>query len=379
MLVILRRNIKYAAAVLVGVSLMLTASTQVYASGSPSLSAESAALIDADSGSMLFAQNENARLPMASTTKIMTALIALESGDLERRVTVSADAVGLEGSSMYLTEGECLTMSELLYGLMLESANDAAAAIACEIAGDTESFAELMNARAQLLGLFDTHFTNPHGLDDARHYTSARDLAVLTREAMKNERFCEIVSTASTNIPSAVGGERTLVNHNRLLKSYDGAVGVKTGFTKRSGRCLVSAAVRDGVRLIAVTLNAPNDWSDHRTLLDYGFGQISRRTVAEPGELHMVMPLVGGVEGGVRCSNKDAFSVNLPKEARVAVRIEADRFFPAPVSEGDALARAVFTLDGEGIGSIPLFAERTVEASHTKSSIRERILKFIGR
>lgn len=344
------------------------------------LSAQAAVLIEAESGAVVFACNENDRLPMASTTKIMTALVALELGELDRTVTVSKEAVGIEGSSIYLKEGELLTVSELLYGLMLESANDAATAIAIELAGSCEGFVELMNRRAASLGLENTHFTNPHGLDSDGHYTTAAELAALTREAMKNEEFRKLVSTYSKTIPLGNGeGVRCLINHNRLLKSYDGAVGVKTGYTKKSGRCLVSCAERNGVSLIAVTLNAPDDWNDHKKLLDLGFSKYERVTLAAVGDVSLELPIVGGSAGSVRCSNTESLSITVPRGARIVTRLEADRYFPAPVSRGDALARAVFTVDGEQVASLPLFAEKSVDAVKQKSSIIDRILKFLGR
>ena len=344
------------------------------------VSAESAVLLEADSGSIVWSKDPTKRLPMASTTKIMSALTAIENGDLDREVHVAAEAVGVEGSSMYLKRDECLTLSHLIYGLMLESANDAATAIAYAIAGGVDEFADLMNDRARRIGLVDTHFTNPHGLDDPDHYTTAADLALLTREAMKNSTFREIVSTYKKNIPlNGDEGTRSLLNHNKLLKSYEGSIGVKTGFTKKSGRCLVSAAEREGVTLIAVTLNAPSDWEDHKRMLDYGFDSLEHVSVAEPRGLTLDLPIVGGDASEVRCTNRDFFSVTLPKGKRVVTRIEADRYFPAPVNLGDALGRAVFYVDGEEIGSLPLFAEHSVAEKEGKESILERILRFLGR
>ncbi len=344
------------------------------------VSAESAVLLEADSGSIVWSKDPTKRLPMASTTKIMTALVAIESGDLDREVCVADEAVGVEGSSMYLKRDECLTLSHLIYGLMLESANDAATAIAYAIAGGVDEFADLMNDRARRIGLVDTHFTNPHGLDSDKHYTTAADLALLTREALKNGTFREIVSTYKKNIPlNGDEGTRCLLNHNKLLKSYDGAIGVKTGFTKKSGRCLVSAAEREGVTLIAVTLNAPSDWEDHKRMLDYGFAELEHISVAEPRKITLDLPIVGGDGSSVRCSNRDFFSVTLPKGKRVVTRIEADRYFPAPVNAGDALGRAVFYVDGEEIGSLPLFAEHSVAEKEGKETLLERILRFFGR
>ena len=226
----------------------------------PDVSAKSAILIEASTGEVIWSENPDQRLPMASTTKIMTALVAIESGDVKRTVSISPLAVGVEGSSVYLYANEKMTLEDLIYAMLLESANDAAAAIAIEVGGSIEGFADMMNERASSLGLSNTHFENPHGLDGETHYTTARELAIIAREAYSNEILKGIFSTYKKTIPlNETEGVRLLINHNKLLKSYDGATGIKTGFTKKSGRCLVSAAERDGLEFIAVTLNAPND------------------------------------------------------------------------------------------------------------------------
>lgn len=251
--------------------------TVASSAGALSLSAKSAALYDPSTKSFLYTKNADTRLPMASTTKIMTALVAIERCPLEKEVLVADEAIGTEGSSLYLKKGEALTMGDLLMGLMLRSANDAAAAIAYEISGGIEAFSELMNEKASALGLVDTHFTNPHGLDDEDHYTTAKELALLSAAALENDTFRDIVSTKKCIIKNADGEARLLINHNKMLGSYEGSIGVKTGFTKRSGRSLVSAAERGNSRLITVTINAPDDWRDHKTMLDYGFSVIADR------------------------------------------------------------------------------------------------------
>lgn len=350
------------------------------AEGSVSVSAKSAVLMEADSGRIVYEKDANERLPMASTTKIMTALVALEHADMEKSVEINGGAVGIEGSSIYLRCGEVVLMRDLVYGLMLESANDAAAAIAYEISGGIDEFASLMNETADRLGLENTHFTNPHGLDNEDHYTTAADLAKLTAVALKNEEFREIVSTYKKTIPlNGDEGTRLLLNHNKLLKTYENAIGVKTGFTKRSGRCLVSAAEEDGVMLIAVTLNAPDDWNDHKAMLDYGFSKFERVIVAEEGSVYVDLPCIGGNVSEVRCSNREMLELTLEKGARIVTRIEADRYFPAPVKEGDALAKAVFYVDGEVVASLPLYAEHDVVCDNKKISFIERILDFLGR
>ena len=244
----------------------------VFAGDALAASASSAILFHPASGAVLFEKDADRRRPIASTTKIMTALTVLAGeDDLNRSFTVPLESTGVEGSSLYLQAGETLTVMELLYGLMLASANDAATALALLCSGSIPAFADEMNRIAEQLGLRNTHFVNPHGLDHPEHYSTARDLALIAAAAFEDVNFREMVSTRRYSIPAPDGGRRFLTNHNKLLSRYPDCVGVKTGFTKKSGRCLVSAAERDGVLLIFVTLNDPNDWNDHTLLLDYGF------------------------------------------------------------------------------------------------------------
>ena len=310
----------------------------------PTVSAESAILIEANTGDVVFESNSRKVLPMASTTKIMTALVALENGNLDEEFSVPEEATDVEGSSVYLTAGETVTMRDLLYALMLESANDAATAIAFRIGGSVGGFASLMNEKAEELCLEDTHFTNPHGLDDPEHYTTAYDLCKLTCAAIENAEFEKIVSTLSADAFSC-GTRRTLVNHNRLLRSLYGAIGVKTGFTKRSGRCLVSAVRRDCVLTVAVTLNDPNDWTDHKALHEYGQSQYQNIPLADPGKASVDIPVIGGETTRVRCSACDSLSAVLKSGQKVRITLEAPRFVPAPVRRGDALGKAVFTAE----------------------------------
>ncbi len=338
-----------------------------------SVSAEAAVLM-AD-GEVIWSKNADERLPMASTTKIMTALVAIEQGEISKEVAVNGVACGVEGSSVYLTEGEILTLEDLLYAVMLESANDAAAAIACEIGGSIEHFAEMMNETAEKIGLSDTHFMNPHGLDDPEHYTTARDLARLTNYALQNETFSKIVSTYKKTIPlRGDEGVRLLLNHNRLLKQYDDVIGVKTGFTKRSGRCLVSAARRDGMTVVAVTLNAPDDWRDHRLMQEYGFSRYSLRTLAEEGQIPVKIACPTAPNGELILTNTDAFRMCLPKDAEVTHSVEAPHYVFPPVSEGDVIGRVVFSANGKEIGSLPLAAADSVSEPVDQRGALEKIL-----
>ncbi len=249
------------------------------------ISAQSAVLIDGASGRVLYEHNAHQQLPMASTTKIMTGLLACESGKLSKTVKVSAFASGTEGSSLWLKIGEKQTLENLTYGLMLKSGNDAAVAIAEYLGGSVGAFALLMNKRAREIGAVNTNFVNPHGLDAEGHYTTAYDLALIAREAMKNDTFRKIVSTKTYSIPmEGENWDRALKNHNKLLWRYEGCNGIKTGYTKKCGRCLVSSAKIGNQELICVTLNASDDWNDHIYLLDYGFKNYKTKTVAKKGE-----------------------------------------------------------------------------------------------
>lgn len=256
----------------------------------PGVSASGAALLCADTGELIFGKNSNKVLPMASTTKIMTALIVLENANPEDIITVSKEACALEGSSIYLKEGEKITVRDLLYGLMLESGNDAASALAIGISGSEAEFVNLMNQKAKALGLISTHFENPHGLSAEGHCTTAYELALITYHAMKEPAFREIVSTKNyTACDEAGNPTHYYSNHNKMLRSYSGACGVKTGYTIASGRCLVSSAEREGSTYIAVTLNDRNDWHDHAEMLDFAFENYTSRTFFEKGALHFTL------------------------------------------------------------------------------------------
>ncbi len=344
------------------------------------LSASSAILMEAENGTLLYQKNAFVRRGMASTTKIMTALVAIENGDLKKTVTVSDKAIGVEGSSIYLKPKEKLTLEELLYALLLQSANDAATAIAIEIGGSVEGFANMMNEKAEALGLTATHFTNPHGLDNENHYTTAYDLAKITAAALKNEIFRKICSTYKKTIPDGEDGTRVLVNHNKLLRLYDGAIGVKTGFTKKNGRCLVGAAEREGLTLISVTLGAPDDWNDHKKMLDYGFDRYEKDELAAAGAFAVPLPIAGGTAEYVMAANKNAVSVLLPRNFNaVTTRIETNRPLYAPVKEGDTVGTVVWLYDGKEIASSPLVALNTVNSPQKKFSFFDWLLSLFRR
>lgn len=322
--------------------------------GGVSTSAAAAVLYEAESGRVLYAENGGAPLPMASTTKIMTAAVALEYGDMKAETVITRDAVNVEGSSVYLTEGERFTQEELLYALLLESGNDAAVALAIAVAGSTDAFVKLMNDKAAELGLTSTRFANPHGLTAEGHYTTAKELAMITAYALGLDGFEKAASTVSAKLEGEGHLTRYLVNHNRLLRSYEGMIGVKTGYTLAAGRCLVTAARRGGMTLIAVTLNDRNDWHDHAELLDYGFSAFRMQTVCTADELAAV-PVEGGKKRSVLVSSGKDVRICTPTDSLVT-RLFVTEGVQAPVESGEAVALLKVFENGTLIKETPLFA-----------------------
>ena len=314
-----------------------------------STSASSAILMDVDSGRVLYAHNADAKMLIASTTKILTALVAIEAGDLDETVTVSRTAAWTEGSAMYLKEGEQLTLETLLYGLLLCSGNDAAVAIAEHIAGSEEGFARLMNEKAEELGMTGSSFANPNGLDAEGHYSTARDMAVLACAAVNNETLVRIASTRSVTI-----GGRTMTNHNKLLDLVDGCIGLKTGYTRAAGRTLVSCAERNGQRLVAVTLQDGNDWADHESLLEYGFSAYPASRAASPGQVLGTAPVLGGASDTVPLAAAAGFAWPLAEGETLETELELSGPLSAPVTAGTAAGEAVFTVDGAEVGRVAL-------------------------
>lgn len=319
-----------------------------FASAAPEVSAKKAILTDALSGQVLFERDADSKSLIASTTKILTALIVCEQCDLAQTVQIPKEAVGVEGSSLYLREGEMLTVEQLLYGLMLRSGNDAAVALALHCAGSIEAFAQMMNDKAAELGMKNSHFCNPHGLDAEEHYSTARDLSTLAVVAMENEQVRRIASTKSISF-----GERSLVNHNKLLWRCEGAMGIKTGYTKAAGRILVSAAERNGRRLVCVSINDPNDWSDHCALLDFGYAQFALQQLAQPGQSLAQVTLLGGEQVDLRAEGMFSYPL-LPGETP-----ELQLICPAYAWEKEELEQAVMLvrLYGKEIGRIALTTE----------------------
>ena len=320
------------------------------------VSARRAYVLDAVSGRELFVRNPDERSLIASTTKIMTALIVCEQCNVLDRMRIPKEAVGIEGSSMYLKEGEVMTLQELLYGLMLSSGNDAAVALAIYCGGTVEGFAELMNDKARNLGLTGTHFENPNGLDSPGHYSTARDLAKLAAYAMKNPIFYKTVSAKSVRI-----GDRCLTNHNKLLWKLEGADGVKTGFTKAAGRILVSSATRQGRRIIGVTIDAPDDWNDHCQLLNEGFARYQDRQIVQAGQRVSVLEVLGGDARRIEVLAAEDFSYALAAEECPQLVLPGPGFVYAPAVEGAEAGFAYVLINGTVIGKVPVVYGATVE------------------
>lgn len=325
----------------------------------PGVSAQSAVLMCVNNGKVLFSKNETERLSMASTTKIMTSLLAIEAAVPDKEIVVTSEMVSVEGTSMGLVAGDSVSMKELVYGMLLQSGNDAANTVAYVLGGNPEGFAEMMNSRAEEIGMENTNFVTASGLDSKDHYSTAYDMALLACECISNPEFASICSKKSIRVtygnpPYA----RTLTNHNRLLWSYDDAIGIKTGFTKKSGRCLVSAAERNGITLVAVTLNAPDDWNDHISMFEYGFSR------CKGIELTCTLPdmkIVGGEKESVsvRLSSNPTWIENEDCKVRIFIR----PFLYAPVRKDDFAGTAVFYSDEKVVAEIPILTDESVEFS----------------
>ncbi len=350
------------AAALLAAVLFLTVRVQA-------VSAQKAYVLDVVSGRVLYEKDADSRSLIASTTKIMTALIVCEQCNVLDRMRIPKEAVGIEGSSMYLTVGEVLTVQELLYGLMLSSGNDAAVALAIYCGGTVEGFAQLMNDKARLLGLTGTHFENPNGLDSPNHYSTARDLGILAAYAMDNPIFRQTVSTKSVRV-----GQRYLSNHNKLLWRVEGADGVKTGFTKAAGRILVSSATRQGRRIIAVTINDGDDWRDHAALLEEGFARFDTRKIVSAGDSLGYLEVAGSGGSRVEILAAQDFVYAVAPQERIQTILSGKGFVYAPVTQGGDAGFAYVLLEGNVVGKIPCVYGATVEQSiPPKVSLWERL------
>ena len=337
----------------------------------PAVSAASWAVYDPWREAVLWGENVHRRRPMASTTKIMTAALALELYGLDRAVTILSQWCGVEGSSMYLRAGERLTVADLLYGLMLMSGNDAALALASLHTGEADDFVALMNAKAQALGLENTAFTNPSGLSEDGHFSTAYDMAVMTAWALENPDFAAIVATSDTTRAG-----RYMKNHNRLLSTLEGCVGVKTGYTESAGRCLVSACTRQGRTFIAVTLDASDDWRAHRALFDAAFGDMAQRQLAAPGRVGFAHLAEGG---GIQLVSAQSISAVLSDRESDALSLElrGPRIWYGNAEKDAPWGVLALVLEGKTIGEIPVFFEESSAIISAKPSLFVRFWKIL--
>ncbi|MBQ6540005.1 MAG: D-alanyl-D-alanine carboxypeptidase [Oscillospiraceae bacterium] len=356
------------------VCLILTAMLIFSPVRAKALSAESYTVVDADTGETLYSEAEDRRMAIASITKIMTALVALERGNTDDEVKITDESQDIEGTSMYLKAGDRIRLEELIYGMMLVSGNDAASAVAIHIGGDEARFTELMNEKAEELGAVNTSFANPHGLSDEKHYSTARDMAIIATAAMKNEDFARIVSTKSVTI-----GGVTYKNHNKLLWMYDGVIGVKTGYTKAAGRTLVSCCERDGLRLICVTLDDPDDWDDHIALYDRAFSEYKRVKIIDCEADGIDIPVIsGGDRSFVTVKAGESVSKLVSKDDKVTVYAELPRFVYAGFKEGDRAGTLYWSINGKKAGEAELvFSEGVRREKPGEQGILDAILDRI--
>ena len=329
----------------------------------PGLSSRAAIVMDAATGLVIYERAAEKRMYPASTTKIMTAIIALETGDLDEVVKVSHNAANTEGSTLWLREGDKRTLRELLYGMMLVSGNDATVAVAEHIAGSVPAFAKMMTERAHELGAENTNFMNSSGLPDDRHYTTAHDLAILTAHAYTLPEFEEIVSTKEKSYPWVDDPSHLLRNENQMLWFYEGGNGVKTGYTDVAGRCLVSGAKRHGLQLITVVLDSLYMWNDSIALLDYGFSQVSIVPVVEAGEIVTTVDVSGGTKGSLPLKTAEAVSLAQLKheDMKFEKKLKLPPVVKAPIKEGDRVGRLVVYHDGLEVAATDLIATQSIE------------------
>lgn len=356
----IRKRCWYPISAIVIFSLIAAWHPSAAATTAPGTSANAAILVEAYGGTVLYEKNADSQKLIASTTKILTGLIVLENCDAGEKVVIPNNFPAVEGSSIYLKRGEELTVLDLLYGLLLESGNDAAVALALHVAGSIEAFADLMNERAATLGCTNSHFVNPHGLDHKQHYSSARDLALITAEAMKNKTFTEIVSTKNIS-----AGGRYFKNHNKLLWNCPGNIGGKTGFTEKAGRSLVSCTEREGMRLICVTISAPNDWNDHMGLYDWAFREFKCLNITMRDNKYGNIPVISGVKENVSVHPAEDYVYVYSSAEKTELSWEISQFVYAPVMQNEKAGMIVIKKNNATLKEIPLLYGETVRLDET--------------
>ena len=334
----------------------------VNVSASGKISAKAYVVMEQSTNTVILSKNADLKLKPASTTKILTGICALEHGNINDKVTVSDNAANEEGSSVYLNRGDVISLENLLYALMLNSGNDAAVAISEHISKTEDKFSTLMNKKAKDIGAKNSNFENPNGLDSDNHYTTAYDLALITSYALKNEKFSEIVKTKSKVIKEDGGFVRYLSNHNKMLHMYEGCIGVKTGFTKKSGRTLVTAAEQNGIKLVAVTLNAPDDWNDHKKLLDEAFYKAYKKNIINSKEKISTVKVDNGEKDYVSVRCRDNFDGFYVKNTDIKYDVLYKYYkLKAPVKEGQTAGVAMVYKGREKIFETELLTTEKTE------------------
>lgn len=342
----------------------------------PDISAESYVLYCADNGNIITSKNEHKKMKPASTTKLMTTLITLEEAAASDKQVKFTKEMTAEGSSMYLEVGNVVTLRDLAAGMMMASGNDAANAAAVTVAGNSEKFAERMNERASQIGMKDTHFVTPSGLDNENHYSTAYDLALLMSYALENDDFAELTSqkSATVNFIKPDDKKTTYANHNKLLSLYDCCIGGKTGYTIAAGRCLVSAAKKDGLTLVCVTLNDRNDWNDHISLYDYGFSNFACFESKDTDYIFDI-PCVGGTADSTTVVGEKDIKLVVPASDKenIVRKVYCDSFLYAPIKENQSVGVIEYTLDNDILASNNLIAMKTVNSKKENKNIFTRI------
>ena len=353
--------------------------TDIYCDEYDAFNAAGMVLMDADNGRIVFEKDAQKKLPMASTTKIMTALLALERNDIYERFEVPLEAVGVEGSSMGLKAGDVTSLYDLSCGMLLSSGNDAADAAAIRISGSVRKFVESMNKKAKEIGMTNTCFGSPSGLDIGEHYSTAYDMALLAKYAFENERFAEICSRYEIDVDLGNdSGVKTLTNHNKLIRLYEWAKGGKTGYTKKAGRCLVSYAEKDGISLICVTLNCPDDWNVHKNIYDRYFEKLKLREFVLK-ENDISVPVVNGKEKSVTAF-ADNLAVALTDEEyeKTELKVYIEKYIFAPVKSEEKIGYAEITLSGEKIKRTDIKAYGDIEMSGHENSFSDWIYRLLN-
>jgi len=373
--------LKTVAVICSAVFLAVMSCFSVYAQSDENIevSAKSAILLCDNNDSVIFEKNSSEKLSMASTTKIMTTLLALEYAEKNNQtVTFTQDMIA-EGSSMYLKVGDKLKLSDLATGMMMVSGNDSANAVALTLGKTKEKFADIMNAKAEVIGMKDTHFVTPSGLDDEQHYSTARDMAKLMQYAMKNKDFASLTAQKSVKVEFVYPSDMVNIyyNHNKLLSMYEYCNGGKTGFTKKSGRCLVTSAQKDGVKLIAVTLNAPDDWNDHIRMYNYGFSRLQRISGIDE-DFRFSADVVGGIQNTVELKPSESMSYVTEdgKELNITRKLVLDRFLYAPLDNGETVGSVQYYSGDKKIEEIPLVTTSAVAYQQVRKSVGESIMDF---